>query len=300
MNKKNLAPIVLFVYNRLNHTKQTVNALKRNDLSKSSSLYIYSDGYKDNNDKENVILVRNFIKTIKGFKKIIIIEREKNFGLAQNITDGVSSIINKYKKIIVIEDDIVTSPSFLNFMNELLIKYENNSSVYHISGWNYPIKIKQDEDIFFWRVMNCWGWGTWADRWKYFDRDISKVMSNFDREKIYRFDLDDSGVFWNQVLNNNSGKINTWGIFWYAAIFMKDGLCVQPKKTYVRNIGYDGSGTNHRSSHKLIEEELNQKKDIKYPEKIIESVESIELIKQYYKNRKKNIFRRIINRFFKN
>ena len=167
----NYAPIVLFVYNRPWHTKQTIDALKNNYLANESELYIYSDAPKHSQDISSVQEVRNYIKSINGFKNIKIIYRKRNYGLADSIIDGVTEIVNKYGKIIVLEDDIVTSPHFLQFINDALIYYEEVNEVWHISGWNYPIQPINLHDTFLWRVMNCWGWATWANRWQYFEKN---------------------------------------------------------------------------------------------------------------------------------
>ena len=226
--KLNISPIVLFVYNRLWHTKQTIEALKKNELANESELFIYSDAPKNEDDQKQVENVREYLKTIDGFKKITIIERKENFGLAKSIISGVTEIVNKYGKIIVLEDDLVTSPHFLKFMNEALEFYSNKTKVWHISGWNYPIEYNKNIDTFLWRVMNCWGWGTWADRWKFFEKNIDKLVKTFSKEDIKRFNVDGYENFWNQVIENKEGKINTWAIFWYATIFKNNGLCLNP------------------------------------------------------------------------
>ena len=161
----NLAPIVLFVYNRLWHTKQTVEALKKNELASQSEIFIYCDNAKSEKVQSSVNEVRNFVDTVDGFKKVTVIKREKNWGLSDSITDGVTKIVNKYGKIIVLEDDLVVSPYFLKFMNDALKFYKDEKKVWHVSGWNYPINSDNLDDVFLWRLMNCWGWATWSDRW---------------------------------------------------------------------------------------------------------------------------------------
>ncbi len=236
MQSNEMAPIVLFVYNRPWHTRKTIEALQKNELACESELYIYADGAKNDKVSQQVLQVRDYIKTIDGFKKIAIIERNRNWGLSASIIDGVTSIVDKCSKVIVLEDDHITSPYFLKFMNDALEFYKDESKVWHISGWNYPINLDQPEDVFFWRVMNCWGWATWEDRWKNFDKNTPKILSVFDKEMIRNFDLNNSGVFWKQILNNKKGKINTWGIFWYASIFLNEGLCAHPKNSYVQKL----------------------------------------------------------------
>ena len=294
MENIELAPIVLFVYNRLDHTKQTIEALQKNELAKESELFIYSDAVKDENAVQSVDEVRKYIKTVDGFKKVTIIEREKNWGLANSIIDGVTKIVNEYGKIIVLEDDLVTSPYFLKFMNEALEFYKDEKKVWHISGWNYPIEIDGEEDVFFWRVMNCWGWATWSDRWQYFEKDVSKTIKKFSFKEVYQFNLDGYENFWAQVKDNRKGIIDTWAIFWYVTIFKNNGLCLNPLVSFVRNIGRDGSGTHcGKKNDNLI---LNNKQNIYFTRVNREDKKTIDTIKKYYKANKKLFLFRIVNK----
>ena len=292
----NLSPIVLFVYNRPDHTRQTVEALQKNELAEQSELFIYSDAPKNEEAKEKVKEVREYIRTIDGFKKVTIIEREKNWGLADSIIDGVTKIVNEYGKIIVLEDDLVTSPYFLKFMNEALEFYEREDKVMHISGWNYPIDTNGLDDVFLWRVMNCWGWATWADRWKYYEKDVDKLIISFTKIDIKKFNLDGVENFWGQVLANKKGKINTWAVFWYATIFKHNGLCLNPSKTFVKNIGHDGSGVHCGDNDIYEDNELCLNKSIKFTNDIQENIVALERIKNFYKSQKKPLFIRVINK----
>ena len=273
-----LAPIVLFTYNRLEHTQRTIDTLVKNSLAINSELFIYSDGYKNEDDKIKVNSLRKYLKTIKGFKKITIIEQKINQGLASSIIKGVTNIINKYGKIIVIEDDIVTSPSFLSFMNNALDYYENIDKVWHISGWNYPLNnINNTIDTFAWRMMNCWGWATWKVKWRAFKKEPPNLIAQYSKYDIYKFDLDGIGGFWSQVLKNNSSEMNTWAIFWYATIFNNNGLCINPIKSFVENIGFDGSGTNtgnrdNYSSNLAISENIKFTDNLKENKVILEDI----------------------------
>lgn len=284
-----LAPIVLFVYNRPWHTKQTIEALQNNKLASDSELFIYSDETKNEDARKSVDEVREYIDTIDGFKKVTVIKREKNWGLADSIIDGVTKIVNQYGKIIVLEDDLVTSPYFLKFMNEALEFYENEEIVWHVSGWNYPIESDGLDDVFLWRVMNCWGWATWADRWQHYEKDIVKVIDQFSKDDIKRFNFDGAEDFFGQVILNHDKRINTWAIFWYACIFKKDGLCLNPTQTFVENIGHDGSGV-HCGSTKNYDDIVNFNQNIKFIKSIFESKKYVELIKN---SMKKSIFVKI-------
>ncbi len=241
---KNLSPIVLFTYNRLKHTKRTIEALQANHLALESDLIIFSDGYKNEVDKDDVSDIRDYIKTIEGFKNVKIVLRDKNYGLASSIIYGVTKVVNDYGRVIVLEDDIVTDKSFLRFMNSALDFYESKKDIYHISGWNYPVEIKSDKDVFIWRVMNCWGWATWSDRWSFYKKNVDSIMDNSNKKSISRFNLDGCVDFFSQITLNKKGVLNTWAIFWYWTIFNRGGLCVNPVRSLVSNIGLDGSGTN--------------------------------------------------------
>ena len=171
----NLAPIVLFVYNRPWHTEQTVKALQKNELAKESELFIYSDAAKNEEQRESVDEIRNYLKKINGFKKVTVIKREKNWGLANSIIDGVTKIVNEYGKIIVLEDDLVTSPYFLKFMNDSLMYYKDEKMVMAISGYSYPIirqNCSQINETYYLRITSSRSWPTWSDSWKYFERNI--------------------------------------------------------------------------------------------------------------------------------
>lgn len=292
----NLAPIILFVYNRPWHTRQTVEALQANDLANQSDLIIFSDAPKNEDAVEQVSLVREYIKTVLGFNSVRIVERKENWGLAKSIIEGVTETVNQYGKVIVLEDDIVTSPAFLQFMNQALEFYEKDKKVWHISGWSYPIETHDLGDVFFWRVMNCWGWATWADRWSHFDKDPQRLISEWSVDKKRQFDLDNSGIFWPQVKANAASKLNTWAIFWYSTIFENDGLCLNPVVSYVDNIGHDGSGTNCGDNKDSFSVVLGDNLKIQFPSVIVESDTAINRVSDFYKKQKKAFLVRAVNK----
>jgi hypothetical protein len=290
-----LAPITLFVYNRPWHTQQTVESLLDNELSSSSKLFVFSDGPKDDQDAPAVQEVRDYINGITGFASIEIVERDTNWGLADNIIDGVTRVINEFGRIIVLEDDLVTSLYFLRFMNEALEFYKDEPRVWHISGWNYPIDPEGLPDTFLWRAMNCWGWATWADRWQYYERDPVKLVREFSKDDIKRFNLDGAHNFWSQVKGNVAGRIRTWAIFWYASIFKNDGLCLNPSQSLVQNIGHDGSGshcgkTNSKYTPFATSPPLIEAISINENQKVLKQ------ITHYYKSIKPSFLRRVLGK----
>ncbi len=243
---KEVAPIVLFGYNRPKHISLTLEALQKNILADESELFIFIDGNKDSRDKilrdEVVDVCRNF--DWKGKKKEIIL-REKNFGLADNIVNGVEVVIQSYKKVIVLEDDIVTAPGFLKYMNDALNFYQHESKVMHVSGYMFPVKNNKKRPTLFYQSTSCWGWATWDDRWRHLERNPTYLMKQLtEQNKKSWFDLDDSGVFLNQLERNVSGQLKSWAILWQASVNLRNGLSLHPYKSLVRNIGLDGTGVN--------------------------------------------------------
>jgi hypothetical protein len=291
-----IAPIVLFVYNRLEHIKKTVEALQMSKLAKDSELFIYSDAHRNADDRMKIDEVRKYIESIDGFKKVTVIKREKNWGLADSIVDGVTKIVNEYGRVIVLEDDILTSPFFLEYMNDALEFYKNEKKVWHISGWNYPIETDELKDVFLWRLMNCWGWATWDDRWKYYEKDTNKSIKNFSKEDIKFFNIDGVEDFFGQVVANHEKKINTWAIFWYTTIFQKNGLCLNPSQTFVENIGLDGTGVHCGEEYDVFKSVLCQKQNIRFNINIKENRVALEKIQDFYRSKKKNLITRIINK----
>lgn len=298
-----LAPILLFVYARPEHTKQTIKNLADNELASSSDLIIYSDAARNDKDIAAVEEVRRLVCSTQGFRSVTVVERQSNYGLARNIIEGVGEVCQRYGRVIVLEDDLVTSPYFLSYMNQALNHYQEEKKVWHISGWNYPIATDGLEDVLFIRVMNCWGWATWSDRWMHFEKNTEKLIAEFDKETIRKFDLNNSGMFWYQVLANQKNLVNTWAIYWYATIFKNNGLCVNPKISLVDNIGLDGSGTHgseERESYKVLNSIISiGGKKIIYPSVIIENEVAIGRIMQFYKNIKPTLLGRIKNRIIR-
>lgn len=243
-----LAPIVLFVYNRLMHTKQTVEALLKNELAAESELYIFADGPQKNLKNESIIKiqeVRDYIHTIKGFKKIIITESNHNIGLDNSVIIAVTKVIEKHKKVIVIEDDIVTHPFFLKYINQALETYKNQNNIYMVSGFSYNIKFPKSYKDDVYSVHRCcsWGWGMWADRWKQVDWDLSnynKLVNN--KKEIKKFNRGGNDLF-NMLQILMKQPVCAWDIRWAFCMYEHNGLCINPTKSLINNIGLDGSGT---------------------------------------------------------
>lgn len=240
----NFAPILLFVYNRLQHTQRCIESLLNNSLSKESELFIYSDAAKETTDRKKVEEVRQYIHTIQGFKRITIIERNDNWGLARSIIDGVTTQINQYGRVIVLEDDLVVAPYFLQFMNDALETYKNEPKIGHIQACDFT----QDPalpDTFLIKWTGSWGWATWDRAWKHFNPNGKELLQELKQRKLtYTFDFNGKYGFTRMLQRQIEGKNNSWAIRWNASLFLKDILSLNVGRSLVQNEGFDGSGTN--------------------------------------------------------
>ncbi|RYG18292.1 MAG: glycosyltransferase [Chitinophagaceae bacterium] len=289
---QNLAPIALFVYNRPQHTERTIKFLQQNELAAESRLYIFSDGAKTQQDEEKVAEVRAIINNADGFKSIKVIERKENAGLANSVIAGVTQLINDYGKVIVFEDDLVTSPHTLTYFNEGLNRYQNEEKVMHIGAYMYPLKAENLPQSFFYRAATSWGWATWGRAWKHFEPNIDTLLNQFDSKKRSAFAIDNTMNFWKQMQEFKNGKNNSWAIRWYASIFLKGGLTLNPSQSLVNNIGHDGTGV-HSGINDIYNVIINPKPITEFPAVIEENHAAYQTIKNFLANRKGSIWDRI-------
>ncbi len=245
------APIILFVYNRIEHTKRALEALSKCNMAEQSVLYIYSDGAKPG-DEDDVARVREYIHFIDGFKEVNVVEREKNYGIELSEESAITEILGNYSSAIMLEDDLVVARTFLQYMNDALEKYQSEKRVFFISGYSY-LKSRHDElpECMFLQMPSTWGWATWTDRWQLFRSvpdDVDKIIYN--EKQIKKFNYDGAVNVWGTLLSEQyrMGKY-TWDIAWGVTVFKHDGLALLPNQSQVMNIGLDGSGT-HRERRK--------------------------------------------------
>ena len=236
---KNLAPIAVFTYNRLDLLKTLIHSLKKNSLSRNSTVYFFSDSWKSIANKKKVLQVRNFIQNISGFKKKKIILRNKNFGLAKNLINGISFVLKKNKKIIVLEDDLELSNKFLKYINTGLNIYKYEKKVASIHGWSLPINYKKNiPDYFFIKGADCWGWGTWKRAWKKFNPDGNELLNKIKYLNLEKkFNLNNSFNYFKMLKDQVEAKNNSWAIRWHASMFLQNMLTLYPKISLVQNNG---------------------------------------------------------------
>ena len=269
-----VAPILLFTYKRLDTLIQSVKALQQNILAKDSDLYVFSDAAKNASDTEAVNDVRNFLQTIDGFKEINIICREKNLGLATSIISGTSMVLEKYESVIVMEDDLITTPNFLSFMNQALERYKDDRKVFSISGYAFNLNAESvvyNSDAYFINRGWSWGWATWKSRWIDVDWKMSSY-NEFAKDRKAQRAFANGGSDLNKMLREQmEGKLDSWAIRWFYHQFKTGGLTLYPVYSKVYNAGFDEFATHTKGSKARYIPALDEKGalDFRFPADII-------------------------------
>ena len=240
------APIALFTYNRADKTQRVLESLKQNAESKDSDLYIFSDGPKNEKAAEGVKANREYIHTVTGFKSVTIIEREKNWGLANSLIAGITEVINKYGRVIVVEDDLILSPYFLQFMNDGLEMYKDDDKVSSITAFVPDVKEELPETYFL-SFFHCWGWATWKRAWDLLETDPRPLLRKI-KWKKNKFDVGGSFGNYGLLYLQKVGGVDSWYIRLYASFFLAGKLTLFPKRSLISNCGQDGSGTHSNTS----------------------------------------------------
>ncbi len=252
---RELAPIVLFVYNRPEHTRACLESLERNELAAESELYIFADGAKPGSE-ESVAAVREVIARPWRFKRVTIEASEVNKGLATSVIAGVTSILKQHDRVVVLEDDLVVSPYFLQFMNDALAVYQDEPRVGHIQACDFTQDATLPE-TFLIKFTGSWGWATWRRAWHYFNPDGKALLARFESDKSLSREFDFNGryPFVRMLRRQVNGENNSWAIRWNASLFLQNILSLNVGRSLVRNIGFDGSGT-HCGGGNLYDSQL--------------------------------------------
>lgn len=267
------APVVLFVYNRPEETRKTIAALRNNLLAAQSDLYIFSDAAKTSWEEQAVGEVRELIRTATGFQSVTVNEASGNKGLANSIIKGIDQVIRKHGRVIVLEDDLITSPNFLSFMNQSLSLYEDTKDVISTTGLTYDVNIPPGYpyDVYFTRRMCSCGWGTWQDRWEEIDWSVSDYPSfRYNIRKNLQFMR--GGEDLPRMLGAyRKGKIDSWAIRFAYHQYKTNTYTVYPVKSLIDNIGFDRAGTNtiRRKKYDVIDFVPSSETDFSFPETVL-------------------------------
>lgn len=297
-NADRLAPIAIIAYNRPWHLEQTINALLRNTEASKSRLFIFSDAPRTEKDREPVKQVRKYLRSLKGFKKVTVVSRQKNYGLAKSVVSAVNHVLKYHKKVIILEDDLVTSPFFLQYMNAGLELYENDETVASIHGFFYDLGGKLP-DTFFLRGTDCLGWGTWQRAWAAYEPNGQILLKKLEEKQLTRaFDYDGTFSYTQMLKDQIAGKISSWAIRWHAASYLKEMLTLNPGKSLVRHIGNDGSGTNV-GFETFLDTRLTETPTPMYRIQTVENTEVRSRLAAYYRKifRRPGIVHRAMKRF---
>lgn len=253
-----------------------------NSLFEESELFIFADGAKENAGTEDIAKVndvRKLFEPLREKNNVSLRFSGKNLGLTTSIVSGITEIVNRFGKVIVIEDDLELSPGFLKYMNDALYLYEKEERVMHIGGYMVPHNLSLP-NTFFLRAPTIWGWGTWKRSWQNSTFEAKKLLKKINKTANAHFEFNvRNGYPYYRLLNEISlGRVNAWSISWYATIFLKGGLCLVPRKSLVRNIGFDNSGTNCEPTNIFSQQDIIDNIDVKK----IEFIESEECIKAFH------------------
>lgn len=286
---------MLFAYNRPLHLRLTVESLAKNGLASRSDLFIYVDGPRTSKEALQVAKVRDFLPEITGFKSVTVVLREENHGLAKSVILGVTETVDRFGRVIVLEDDMVTSPHFLSYMNEALDLYEHEERVASIHGYVYPVAGLLPE-TFFLKGADCWGWATWKRGWDLFEPDGRKLLDGLhSRNLAGRFDYHGAYPYIDMLKRQISGDNDSWAVRWYASAFLADRLTLYPGRSLVRNIGTDESGT-HCNDTSVYETEMAVSPVRVEPIPVEEDGAAWEEFERYFRSIRPTLFRKILQR----
>lgn len=272
------APIAVFAYKRADKLEKCIEALEKNKGVENTDLFIFADGAKGEADIDQVNEVREYIKKyekISKFRTVTVEEKKTNIGLANSIITGVTSVIEKYGKIIVVEDDLLTAPDFIEYMNGALNYYRDKKQYGSISGYTYPLEeLKNyEKDVYAIRKGECWGWGTWKDRWINVDwkvKDFKQYRYNPFKRRAFKkleYGLD------RMLINQMTGKSDSWAVRWCYHLFKTGQLTVYPKVSKTLNIGFDNSGTHCNDRNEIYQQNIiKQQYCTKYEEVDVDSI----------------------------
>lgn len=302
-----LAPIIVFAYNRPDHLRKTLGWLAENELADQSTLFIFCDGIKqeaNEDQKSKVRAARSVAHQIAApplFKEVHIIERDQNLGLGTSIITGVTEVINKYGKCIVLEDDLQTSPLFLDYMNKCLDYYEARKSVFSISATSRPhperfYPADYPYDVYVSLTHRPTGWATWSDRWAQVDwkADAYKLLKQYPamRKAFNRLGND----YFDALAYQQENEQNVWSIRFALSHFVNHSISICPIVSYINHIGWDSEATNAvGGASRWAFDRLMDKRDIRLLDILYEDAKIINAWYSFSITKKRSFLGRIKN-----
>lgn len=256
MNLK--TPVAFFTYNRPEHTRKALGALSKCRNIESCEFYLFSDGSHSDEAKSDVGATRKVLHQWAKDFNARVLEQPRNLGLAKSIVTGVTDLCNQYGRVIVVEDDLIVSPDFLDYMIQSLDHYENENHVMQVGGFTLSPPSGLTTDTFLLPVTSTWGWATWQRAWQHFSWEpVGLEIAKRDVEWLHRFNLNETCAFSSMLEDRIAGRNDSWGILWWYAVSRLNGLVVYPAQSLVWNGGFDGSGIHCGSSDFLQQGEAS-------------------------------------------
>ncbi len=239
-----MSPICLFVYKRYETTKLMLESLLACPECKDSELYVFMDEARNDDEAKAVERVRRLFDNLQGFRKVNLFPARMNKGMANSVIDGVTKVLQEHDDIIVLEDDLVVSPDFLQFMNAALKAYKDRSDIWSISGYTPRLQELEGNGrngVFVVPRAQCWGWATWSDRWETVDWGVSD-FSRLAQSKELRKEFDKGGNDLFRTLEmERRERIESWAVRWAYAAAKQSRWTVNPMQSKVQNIGLKSS-----------------------------------------------------------
>ncbi len=239
----NLAPIALFVFKRPERTRELLESLRANPEAAASRVHVFCDGARGEEDAAAVSATRAVVRSC-GLRDLVLVERERNLGLAASVIDGVTQVCREHGRVIVLEDDLILASTFLDYMNRALDRYRDEDRVHAVSGYMYPVALPAGADAAFLPMISSWGWGTWLRAWSAFDASAGGREALRRSWRLRRrFDLRGSYPFWSLLEQQRRGEVDSWAIRWYLSVFLRGGLSLFPGRSLVQHRGVDAEAT---------------------------------------------------------
>lgn len=256
-----LAPIVLFCYNRPDALLRTLEALSACRLAAETDLYLFVDGPAREEEREKVSAVRKIAEAAEGFRSVSVQASEGNRGLGPSIIAGVSAVLDRHPSVIVMEDDLRVMPDFLQYMNEGLRRYRAEKSVFSVCGYSNRVKAPSGYafDAYFCPRSSSWGWGTWQDRWASIDWQPTRESLRKNACRFNRWGGSDCSKMLRDWMD---GKNKSWAIRFCYSQFLQDKVSVFPLKSLVDpSGGFSGEGTNCKKYSRFRTDLQNDSQD---------------------------------------
>lgn len=298
-------PLALFTYNRPSHTELALKAISRCDRIDECDVHIFCDGPKDESQKKNVEALCIVVKKWAKILNAEVVESKENLGLARSIVRGVTTLCKKYGRVIVLEDDFVVSPDFVDYMLQALDRYQEDTNVYQVSGYMFDVEHPSKPDAFFMPQATTRGWATWERAWRVFDWNATGAIEMLaDKGTRYRFNLDGSYPYYEMLKGRLNGNNHSWGILWCWAVFKAGGLVLHPRKSLVWIGGFDGTGT-HCGNSEIDQAPFETfakrvfSSTISFPSEVVSDKDAFDKIKNYLRKQKKNDFRKFFAFMFR-